>query len=75
MDKFKFLSRKINSLRISNDLTNAQLADFVSCDISTILNYTSGRRVPSVSGLMKLCTALGTTPDDLLGYKETWWRR
>ena len=45
-------------------LTQAQLAETVGVDTSTITHIERGRRAPSVAVLNRLCDALGLTPDE-----------
>lgn len=50
--------------RDRRNLTQAQLADTVGVDTSTITHIERGRRAPSVAVLHRLCDALGLTPDE-----------
>jgi transcriptional regulator with XRE-family HTH domain len=52
------------------DQNKRQLAKALNMDPSTLSNYTSGRRSPDPDTLARICEAIGTTPDALLGFPE-----
>lgn len=45
-------------------LTQAQLADAVGVETSTVTHIERGRRAPSVSVLHRICDALNLNPDE-----------
>ena len=52
---------KLQSIRLSRGLTQEQLADYASLSPHYIGNLEQGIKKPSITTMMKLCNALGTT--------------
>ena len=61
---------KIKSLRLRAGLTQAQLAEQLNISASTVGMYEQGRREPDNDTLSKLCLALDTSVDYLLGLNK-----
>lgn len=58
--------RQLQSLRNARNITQEQLAERSGLSAHYIGNLEQGVRTPSSIALMRLCHALGTTPDYLL---------
>ena len=56
---------RVQTIRISRGLTQEQLAEKAALSAHYIGNLEQGVRNPSIPALMQLCTALGTTPNEL----------
>ena len=61
------MGQRIRRLRRQKGLTQEQLAELVELSPSFLGHIERGSRVASLETLMKLCTALEVTPNDLLG--------
>ena len=64
LDLCKFGAR-VQAIRTSRGLTQEQLAEIADLSAHYIGNLEQGVRRPSIYALMQLCTALGTTPNEL----------
>ena len=62
----KELHSRIKELRIQNNLTQQQVADFIEVDVSTYAHYEKGDRTPAASKLAKLAE-LYKLEDEMLG--------
>ena len=58
--------RKVQTIRTERGMTQEQLAELASLSSHYIGNLEQGIKKPSLSTIMRLCAALGTTADDLL---------
>lgn len=70
-DKESFLETFARNVRIGRaalDLTQVELAERVGCSTSAIFQYEDGGYLPSAERVWALCDALGTTPNELMGY-------
>lgn len=61
-----FIGARIHSLRKAAGLSQAELAEFLSCEIALISRYERGINAPSVEQLLNLAHALNVPPADLL---------
>ena len=59
--------RRIGDLRIDNDLTQQQVADFLMCNRRVYARYERGIREIPVSMLIRLADFYNTSVDYLLG--------
>jgi len=59
--------RRIGDLRIDNDLTQQQVADFLMCNRQVYARYERGIREIPVSMLIRLADFYNTSVDYLLG--------
>lgn len=59
--------QQIRRIRKQKRLTQEQLAELTDMSASFLGHIERGTRVASIDTLMKLCTALSVTPNDLLG--------
>lgn len=59
------IGNKINALRLSQNLTQAQLAEIVNVEPAYISMIEAGKRAPSVKTADKIATALGVTLNKL----------
>ena len=57
---------KIKEARLERNLTQEQLAELADIHPRTYRNYESGKTVPRIGVIRKLCIALDTSSDDLL---------
>ena len=57
---------KLKELRLSQNLTEQQLADLIGISVKTYKKYESGKTTPRIDTLRKIVLALGTTSDELL---------
>lgn len=63
----KEISTKLKELRSSKNLTQKQVAQFLGTVPTTITNYESGIREPSLDNLKKLCDLYDVSADYLIG--------
>ena len=49
-------------------MTQKDLADEAGITASAVSRYVNGSREPHLSALIAICEALGTTPNELLGF-------
>ena len=61
------IGSRIRDFRETRGLTQKELAEIIGVQDAVISNWETGRNRPNVDVLMKLCSALGTSADDLLG--------
>ena len=61
------LGQRIRRYRQVKKLTQEQLAELADISASFMGHIERGSRVASLDTLMKICAALGVTPNDLLG--------
>ena len=61
---------RIRDFRESKGLTQKELAEIVGVQDAVISNWETGRNRPNVDVLKKLCTALNTSADELIGIKR-----
>ena len=61
---------RIRDFRESKGLTQKELAEIVGVQGAVISNWETGRNRPNVDVLKKLCTALNTSADELIGIKR-----
>ena len=57
--------QRVQAVRLSRGLTQEELAELADLSAHYIGNLEQGVRKPSIFALMQLCTALGTTPNEL----------
>ncbi len=57
-------------LRIEKGLSQKDVSDLLGTHHSQITHWETGNRTPSIKNLKKLCTALDTTPNVLIGYES-----
>lgn len=62
-------AKRIKELRLRNGWTQSRLAALTGLHVTHISHFEHGRE-PSTKNLMRLARALGTDPNDLLGWKE-----
>jgi transcriptional regulator with XRE-family HTH domain len=65
----KELGAKIKSIRVSNELSQEELADICEFDRTYISLLETGKRNPSYFNLMKLCNGLKINLNELLEQK------
>lgn len=79
MNQFVNLGRRIRSLRMSRDMTQADLAERVNKSRYNVsirqqhignIETSKGDRLPSLTVLVAIADALETTPDNLLGITQ-----
>jgi transcriptional regulator with XRE-family HTH domain len=63
---FRLLGKRIASARKKKGLTQERLAEHAELTNTYVSNIERGRSIPSLETLMKLCSALGCTPDTVL---------
>lgn len=63
------LNVRIKDIRISNKMTQQQLADKINVNRTTLSGYESGRRIPSIDVLWKISDVFDITIDELVGRK------
>jgi len=61
---------RIRDFRESKGLTQKEVAEIVGVQDAVISNWETGRNRPNVDVLKKLCTALNTSADELIGIKR-----
>lgn len=63
------IGNRVRELRISNNLTQAQLASDIGKDQQNIQRLESGRYNPSLKFLNEICVGLNITLQDFFCYK------
>lgn len=66
----KMVCSSIRALRQNYGYTQRDLADIAGLSQSTLSRWEHEQRSPSLAHVSQLCTALGLTPNDLLGIKK-----
>jgi transcriptional regulator with XRE-family HTH domain len=66
------ISENIKNLRISNKMTQGDLAKRLNLTISAISAYENGSRKPSQEVLIKLARVFHVSTDNLLGFSKTY---
>lgn len=61
------MCEKLKKLRVSSNLTQAQVAERIGIVVSAVSSYESGTRFPSLEMLMKLSALYHVSTDYLLG--------
>ena len=61
----------LRTIREKNDLTAKQLVDMLGISYSTYMNYENRGKEPKYEMLRKIASALGCTPNDLLGFSPS----
>jgi transcriptional regulator with XRE-family HTH domain len=61
-----YIGHKIRELRKARNLKQGELAEMIGCDTPLISRYERGATLPSIEQLIKLSTALDSTPSELL---------
>lgn len=62
--------KRIYDLRVDNDLTQQQIADYLMCNRQVYARYERGIREIPVSMLIKLAQFYGVSTDYILGLKD-----
>jgi len=57
---------RLRSHRKAKRITQAQVAEVLNCEMTTISRYERGERAPDAEQLVKLATFFGISPIDLL---------
>jgi DNA-binding XRE family transcriptional regulator len=65
-DPLEVLGRRVNSLRVGQDLSQEELADRASLDRTYVSGIERGSRNPTLLVLLRLGRALGTSLDELI---------
>lgn len=72
MHEFKETIRKrLRVLMAEADMSAEQLSDKSGVSVDSIRQYLRGETVPLLETACKIADALGCTPNDLCGWKET----
>ena len=67
MTKFK---ERLKEVLVENNLSQAKLAETIDMSPSVVSNYCTGKREPTLDGLMRICRELGVSADYLLGLTD-----
>ena len=70
-DKYiaKVFCNRLRDKRREKNLSQSELAGLIGHDWNTEISlWENGRRLPGLLNLVKVCRALDTTPNDLLGF-------
>ena len=62
----KYIQKRLKGARIENGWTQNDLSLVTGFTPAAISHYETGQRTPSIENLMKLCDALGKTPNEIL---------
>lgn len=57
----------LKRLRMSNNLTQSQLAEILNKSRASISLYEIGKRIPSIQTIKELCSIFHVTIDQLIG--------
>ena len=64
------LFKRLYDLRIDNDLTQAQVAEYLTCNRQVYARYERGLREIPVSMIIKLAKFYNVSTDYILGLKD-----
>lgn len=64
----RMLNEAIKAYRITNDMTQQELAERLGCDRVTVSHYEAGRVTPPLYMAQKIAGVFGITVDKLLNY-------
>ena len=70
-----YLNQNIFGRRLAEEMkrrniTNQELADAIYVSVSAISGYRTGRRVPSMDHVVRICKTISVSSDYLLGITE-----
>jgi transcriptional regulator with XRE-family HTH domain len=65
-DPLEVLGRRVNSLRVGQDMSQEELADRASLDRTYVSGIERALRNPTLLVLLRLSRALGTSLDELI---------
>jgi transcriptional regulator with XRE-family HTH domain len=65
------IGRRARAARERLDFTQAEVAELIDMSLTVYNRLERGRMLPSVRRLVVLCEALKTSPDDLLGFIDS----
>lgn len=65
-DQRRILASRLYEFRLDHDFSQAQLAQLAGVDRKTINRIENGHFSPAMDTIVRLCTALGMTPSELL---------
>lgn len=57
--------------RARRDMSQSELADRVGVNLATISQYEDGNYIPGGDKICSLASALGVTPNDLIGWRSS----
>ena len=66
----KSFAENLKSLRKYKRITQEKLAEMVDLDVRHIARLEAGEGLPTVTTLLKFCSAFDVTPNDLLSYDK-----
>lgn len=69
-DKSVFAAN-LRAERARRDMSQSELADATGINLATISQYEDGAYVPGGDKLCSLASALGVTPNDLIGWRSS----
>lgn len=64
------LGKRIKDCRKKQGLTAATLSETIATSSARLYAWENGKGIPDLPGFVRLCEALGTSPNDLLSFKE-----
>lgn len=70
MNNLSKISEKLKQLRLSKNVTQKQLAEYLNVTTVTVQRFEYGDRRPSLENIIKLCTYFNVSSDYLLGLSD-----
>ena len=64
------IARNLRVRRAELDISQSELSDLSGLSVATITSYENGGYTPGADKLWALASALGCTPNDLIGWEE-----
>ena len=61
---------KIRNLRKYKKITQEKLAELIDIDVRQVARIEAGESLPSIPTLLKFCSVLSVTPNDLLAFSS-----
>lgn len=68
-------SERLKALRIKNQVTQKEIAEYLNIKTNAYQNYEYGKREPNIDNLIKISNYLNVSADYLLGISDDTTRR
>ena len=69
-NKISEVGKRIQKLRMQNNMTQSKLANKLGIDRTTLAHYEMGKRTPGIDILWEIADIFGVSVDELIGRDE-----